>query len=343
MITNNIPRLDIAQTKSDDYSKFEEDEQVLIIKLLELKLVKALRELRVATHMQEIATINLFARNKRDSKAKSHLEEISMYIKIKKIDKMFSFCGLNEVCTDREFEGYNVFFADNGVGKTSVTRAFGLLIKQNSQHISRYKTIDSQDDPQISFLTNSGAITIDSANSATNLPFKIEIYNSDFLIQNAPMSSDFVLKKLDDETIVLSDSYLGEETKEEKELEQEKNKLQKRKDEINKSQANPDIKDEITKTKEAIKNTDDEIEKIRKNITTREIQINSNEIEIEIESDALNGENNFNVDEKELQEKQTKFTQLNNAIKSFTDLPDINFCKILPLKRRYLTRILKTS
>ena len=97
MITNNIPRLDIAQTKSDDYSKFEEDEQVLIIKLLELKLVKALRELRVATHMQEIATINLFARNKRDSKAKSHLEEISMYIKIKKIDKMFSFCGLNEV------------------------------------------------------------------------------------------------------------------------------------------------------------------------------------------------------------------------------------------------------
>ena len=206
--------------------------------------------------MQEIATINLFARNKRDSKAKSHLEEMSMS---KKIDKMFSFCGLNEVCTDREFKDYNVFFADNGVGKTSVTRAFELLIKQNSQHISRYKTIYSQDDPQISFLTNSGAITIDSANSATNLPFKIEIYNSDFLIQNAPMSLDFVLKKLDNETIVLSDSYLGEETKEEKELEQ-KNKLQKRKDEINASQANPDIKDEITKTKEAIKNADDEIE-----------------------------------------------------------------------------------
>lgn len=131
---------------------------------------------------------------------------------------MFSFCGLNEVCTDRKFEGYNVFFADNGVGKTSVTRAFELLIKQNSQHISRYKTIDSQDDPQISFLTDGGAITIDSASSATNLPFKIEIYNSDYV----PLSSHFVLKKLDDETIVLSDSYLGEETKEEKELEQEK-------------------------------------------------------------------------------------------------------------------------
>ena len=63
MITNNIPRLDIAQTKSDDYSKFEEDEQVLIIKFLAL---------------------NLFARNKRDSKAKSHLEGMSMSIKIKK-------------------------------------------------------------------------------------------------------------------------------------------------------------------------------------------------------------------------------------------------------------------
>ena len=109
---------------------------------------------------------------------------------------MFSFCGLNEVCIDREFKGYNVFFADNGVGKTSVTRAFELLIKQNSQHISRYKTIDSQDDPQISFLTDSGAIAIDSASSATNLPFKIEIYNSDFLIQNAPLSSDFVLNKV---------------------------------------------------------------------------------------------------------------------------------------------------
>lgn len=119
-----------------------------------------------------------------------------MSIKIKKIDRMFSFCGLNKVCIDREFEGYNVFFADNGVGKTTVTRAFELLIKQNFQHISRYKTIYSQDDPQISFLTNSGAITIDSASSATNLPFKIEIYNSDFLIQNAPLSSDFVLNKV---------------------------------------------------------------------------------------------------------------------------------------------------
>ena len=55
MITNNITKLDLAQSKSDDYNKFEEDEQVLIIKLLELnnRLVKALRELRAATHMQE--------------------------------------------------------------------------------------------------------------------------------------------------------------------------------------------------------------------------------------------------------------------------------------------------
>ena len=172
-----------------------------------------------------------------------------MSIKIKKIDRMFSFCGLNKVCIDREFKDYNVFFADNGVGKTSITRAFELLIKQNSQHINRYKTINSKSEPQISFITDSGTIAIDSVSLTTNLHFKIEIYNSDFLIQNAPLSSDFVLKKLDNEMIVLSDSYLGEETKEENELDQEKNKLQKRKDEINGSQANSDIKDEITKTK----------------------------------------------------------------------------------------------
>lgn len=260
-----------------------------------------------------------------------------MSIKIKKIDKMFSFCGLNKVCIDREFEGYNVFFADNGVGKTSITRAFELLIKQNSQHINRYKTINSKSEPQISFITDSGTIAIDSVSLTTNLHFKIEIYNSDFLIQNAPLSSDFALKKLDDKTIVLSDSYLGEETKEEKNLNQEKDKLKKRKDEINGSKTNPNIKeDEITKTKKDEENVCDEIEKIRKNITTREIQINLNEIEIK--SDALNGKNNFNVDEKELQEKQSKFTELNNAIKSFADLPDINFPN-LKIEKEKLTSL----
>ena len=259
-----------------------------------------------------------------------------MSIKIKKIDRMFSFCGLNKVCIDREFKDYNVFFADNGVGKTSITRAFELLIKQNSQHINRYKTINSKSEPQISFITDSGTIAIDSVSLTTNLHFKIEIYNSDFLIQNAPLSSDFALKKLDNEMIVLSDSYLGEETKEENELDQEKNKLQKRKDEINGSQANSDIKDEITKTKEAIKNADDEIEKIRKGITTREIQIVSDEITIRL--DALNSKNNFNVDEKELQEKQTKFTELYNAIKSFADLSDINFPD-LKIEKEKLTNL----
>lgn len=259
-----------------------------------------------------------------------------MSIKIKKIDRMFSFCGLNKVCIDREFKDYNVFFADNGVGKTSITRAFELLIKQNSQHINRYKTINSKSEPQISFITDSGTIAIDSVSLTTNLHFKIEIYNSDFLIQNAPLSSDFALKKLDNEMIVLSDSYLGEETKEENELDQEKNKLQKRKDEINGSQANSDIKDEITKTKEAIKNADDEIEKIRKGITTREIQIVSDEITIR--PDALNSKNNFNVDEKELQEKQTKFTELYNAIKSFADLSDINFPD-LKIEKEKLTNL----
>lgn len=34
MITNNITKLDLAQSKSDDYNEFKEDKQVLIVKLL---------------------------------------------------------------------------------------------------------------------------------------------------------------------------------------------------------------------------------------------------------------------------------------------------------------------
>lgn len=59
MITNNITKLGLIQCNIDDYNEFKEYEQVLIIKLLELNngLVKALRELRLATHMREVATI----------------------------------------------------------------------------------------------------------------------------------------------------------------------------------------------------------------------------------------------------------------------------------------------
>lgn len=59
MIENNISKLDDAQKNESDYCKFDEEQQEIIIKLLELNnvLVKALRELRSATQMKEIATV----------------------------------------------------------------------------------------------------------------------------------------------------------------------------------------------------------------------------------------------------------------------------------------------
>ena len=59
MIENNISKLDIAEQKIRDYCKFDTEQQEIIIKLVELNnvLVKALRELRSATQMKEIATI----------------------------------------------------------------------------------------------------------------------------------------------------------------------------------------------------------------------------------------------------------------------------------------------
>lgn len=59
MIENNISKLDDAQKNESDYYKFDAEQQEIIIKLLELNnvLVKALRELRFATQMKEIATI----------------------------------------------------------------------------------------------------------------------------------------------------------------------------------------------------------------------------------------------------------------------------------------------
>ena len=59
MIENNISKLDTTEQKARDYCKFDTEQQEIIIKLVELNnvLVKALRELRSATQMKEIATI----------------------------------------------------------------------------------------------------------------------------------------------------------------------------------------------------------------------------------------------------------------------------------------------
>ena len=59
MIENNISKIDDAEQKARDYCKFDTEQQEIIIKLVELNnvLVKALRELRSAMRMKEIATI----------------------------------------------------------------------------------------------------------------------------------------------------------------------------------------------------------------------------------------------------------------------------------------------
>ena len=59
MIENNVSKLDDAQKNESDYYKFNVEQQEIIVKLLELNnvLVKALRELRSATQMKEIATV----------------------------------------------------------------------------------------------------------------------------------------------------------------------------------------------------------------------------------------------------------------------------------------------
>jgi len=59
MIENNVSKLDDAQKNESDYYKFNAEQQEIIVKLLELNnvLVKALRELRSATQMKEIASV----------------------------------------------------------------------------------------------------------------------------------------------------------------------------------------------------------------------------------------------------------------------------------------------
>lgn len=58
-----------------------------------------------------------------------------MAINIKKIKSFKAFCGLDMIEMD-EFKHCNIIFGNNGCGKTSLTRAFELLILKN-KHIRR--------------------------------------------------------------------------------------------------------------------------------------------------------------------------------------------------------------
>ncbi len=111
-----------------------------------------------------------------------------MAINIKKIKSLKAFCGLDEVEGDN-FKDYNVIFGNNGCGKTSLTRAFELLIPKNN-HIEKYRTISSSELPNIEFEFENGSYTIEPNSNNDNIPFKVEIYNSDFLYHNAPFAKE---------------------------------------------------------------------------------------------------------------------------------------------------------
>lgn len=115
-----------------------------------------------------------------------------MSVHISKFDNIKAFCGIESVKQNDEFKGYNVIFAENGVGKTSLSRAFWLLADENYTHISQYQSIGQTNEPQISL---NGSLTINKDNKP-NINFGIEIYNADFLKEMCHLIRNLRLKRL---------------------------------------------------------------------------------------------------------------------------------------------------
>ncbi|GAA7694785.1 hypothetical protein HpMS64_11020 [Helicobacter pylori] len=243
-----------------------------------------------------------------------------MAINIKKIKFFKAFCGLDAIEMD-EFEHYNIIFGNNGCGKTSLTRAFELLISKN-KHIEKYRTISTAESPSIEFECKDESYTIEP-NSNIGVPsFKVEIYNSDFLHNNTPFNSEFGLKKLDDGTIILEGSVLGEETKEINQLKDCKGKVEKRQKEIGDENSAETL---IAKQESEIKKYNEEIKKIREKVTSRTIQIIPNEIEI---NDFCKvSKNHFKYQEDALMNLEKDFNELDEAIKKFDDLKETKLPK----------------
>ncbi len=246
-----------------------------------------------------------------------------MAINIKKIKSFKAFCGLDAIEMG-EFKDYNVIFGNNGCGKTSLTRAFELLIPKN-KHIEKYRTISTAsttESPSIEFECKDESYTIEP-NSNIGVPsFKVEIYNSDFLHNNTPFNSEFGLKKLDDGTIILEGSVLGEETKEINQLKDFMGKVEKRQKKIKDENSAETLS---AKQESAIKKCDEEIEKIRKKVTSKTIQITLDEIKInnicEVSKDK------FKVQEDALTNLKKDFDELDEAMKKFDGLKEMELPK----------------
>ncbi|MGL2653198.1 AAA family ATPase [Helicobacter pylori] len=243
-----------------------------------------------------------------------------MAINIKKIKSFKAFCGLDMIEMD-EFKHYNIIFGNNGCGKTSLTRAFELLIPKN-KHIGKYRTISTDESPSIEFECEKGSYKIEP-NSDIGVPFKVEIYNSDFLHNNVPLNSEFGLKKLDDGTIILEGSVLGEETKEINQLKDFREKVEKRQKKI--KDENDTENTLIAKQESEIKKYDEEIEKIRKEMTSKTIQIALDEIGIS--NFYKVSKDKFKYQEDILKDLEKDFNEFNEAMKKFDGLKETKLPK----------------
>ncbi|GAA9103345.1 AAA family ATPase [Helicobacter pylori] len=220
-----------------------------------------------------------------------------------------------------EFKDCNVIFGNNGCGKTSLTRAFELLISKN-KHIEKYRTISTAESPSIEFKCKDKSYKIEPNSNIGAPSFKVEIYNSDFLHNNAPFNSEFGLKKLDDDTIILEGSVLDEETKEINQLKNCKEKVEKRQKKIKDENS---VETLSAKQESEIKKYDEEIEKIRKKVTSKTIQITLDEIKINNICEV--SKNKFKVQEDALTNLEKDFDELDEAMKKFDDLKEMELPK----------------
>ncbi len=248
------------------------------------------------------------------------MEKRENKINIKKIKSFKAFCGLDAIEMG-EFEHYNIIFGNNGCGKTSLTRAFELLIPKN-KHIEKYRTISADKSPSIEFECKDGNYKIEPNSNIGAPPFKVEIYNSDFLHNNAPFNSEFGLKKLDDGVIILEGSVLGEETKEINQLKNCREKVEKRQKKIKDENSAETLS---AKQESEIKKYDKEIEKIRKKMTSNTIKITPDEIGIN--NSCKVSKDKFKYQEDVLTDLEKDFNKLNEAMKKFDGLKEMELPK----------------
>ncbi len=177
--------------------------------------------------------------------------------------------------------------------------------------------------PSIEFECEDRSYKIEPNSDIRVPPFKVEIYNSDFLHNNAPLNSEFGLKKLDDGTIILEGSVLGEETKEINQLKDCRGKVEKRQKKIKDEN---DTENTLSAKQESeIKKYDKEIEKIRKKMTSNTIKITPDEIGI---NDFCKvSKDKFKYQEDVLTDLEKDFNKLNEAMKKFDGLKEMELPK----------------